>query len=237
MQLVVCDTTILLPALVSESGLYRKLLVVFAWGKLHNELRALEDERAEAERIVAATPGAELGGPWNHGRIEQIRDRISRMEEHLPVMTPKDFGLVISPPIVEELEHNMAANREPLGNQTPEAISQFLWSATETAAVTITQGFDGEIPPYTDGRDTKDDPIIHTAVLARAEWIHSQDKRHIALTHKHPTEYIDPATGRLHRAVRTSYFLRNVICSGYHFDEDHLREIEGTLLNIAVGLS
>ena len=51
MQLVVCDTTILLPGLVNEDGLYRKILIVFAWGKLHHELRALQDERAAAERM------------------------------------------------------------------------------------------------------------------------------------------------------------------------------------------
>ncbi len=235
MQLVVCDTTILLPGLVNEDGLYRKILIVFAWGKLHHELRALQDERAAAERMVADIPGAELGGDWNARGIEALHNRISRLEEHLPVMTPKDFGLVVSTPILEELEHNMAANREPLGNQEPEAIQQFRWAAAAIATVLVPTGFDGQIPPYTEGRDPKDDPVVHTAILSRAEWIYTQDAKHIALDHRRPTEYVDPQSGRVHRAVRTRWFLENVLCSGYHFDENHLREIEGKLLNIAVG--
>lgn len=235
MQLVVCDTTTLFPALVDADGLYRKLLVVFAWGKLHHDLRALQDEQAEAERFLAANPGAEIGGNWDGERVEVIRDRIARLEEHLPVMTPKDYGLVISPPIAKELADNMAGRSSELGNQPPEAIEQFVWAAAESAAVYVIHGFDGSIPPYTEGRDEKDDPIIHTAVLARAEWILSQDKKHIALTHKRPTEYVDPESGRVHLAVRLSFFLSKVICSGYHFDEDNLREIDGSLLNIAIG--
>jgi predicted nucleic acid-binding protein len=233
MPLVVCDTGILFPALVSEDGIYRKILVVFAWGKLHHELRAIEDERAEIERLLASTPGAELGGSWNDERIEQVRNRITQLEEHLPVMTPKDFGLVLSTPITKELEHNMLNARSELGNQTPEAVSQFIWAALETATVYVAEGFDQPLPAYTEGRDPDDDPIVHTAVLSRADWILAKDA-HLVEAYKRPTEYTDPHSGRIHPAVGTKYFIENVLCSGYHFDDDDLRSIDGKLLYVAL---
>lgn len=235
MQLVVCDTTTLFPALVNDASLYRKLLVVFAWGKLHHELRAIQDEHVEIERFLAENPGSTYEGSRAEEQYETVRDRIARLEEHLPVMTPKDFGLVVSPAITQELENNMAGSRSALGNQTPEAIEQLVGAAVAVASVYVVSGFDREIPKYTKDRDRDDDPIIHTAVLARAEWILSQDKQHIALTHRRPTEYVDPESGRVHRAVRLSYFLERVICSGYHFGEDDLKQIDGRLLEIVLG--
>jgi predicted nucleic acid-binding protein len=234
MPLVVCDTGILFPALVSEEGIYRKILVVFAWGKLHHELRAIEDERAEIERILAGTPEAEVGGVWNNERIEQVRNRITRLEEQLPVMTPKDFGLVLSSPITKELEDNLVSTRSVLGNQTPEAVNQFVWAAVETATMYVAEGFDEPIPPYTEGRDPKDDPIVHTAVLSRADWILAKDE-HPVESYKRPSEYIDTRSGRIHPAVGPKYFIANVLCSGYHFDDADLRSIDGRLLYSALG--
>lgn len=166
MQLVVCDTSILFPGLVSENGIYRKLLVVFAWSKLHMYLRAAEEEHAEVQRLLEAHPGATLGGNYDPAaRVQRAKERIAVLEEHLPAMTPTDFGLVISSPITKELEDNMAGVRSRIGNLDPETIQANIAAAVSIASRHVIDGFDGPIPDYAEGRDPKDStplPEAHT---------------------------------------------------------------------------
>jgi predicted nucleic acid-binding protein len=232
-QLVVSDTNILFPGLVDEASLSRKLLVLFGWGKLHADLRALEDERAEIHRILDEVPGAEIGGGYDpDALIERTKDKIAAMEERLPAMTPTDFGIVLSSPLIEELEDNMQQKRSELGNLTKEQTESHIASVLTLASTFVVEGFDGPIPDYTEGRDPKDDPIIHTAVLAGADWIVSRDTKHIALDRKKPTVYVSPETGRHYPAITYGYFIREVLCSGLHFDSDKLKEIDGSLLSV-----
>jgi len=233
-QLVVADTTVLFPGLIDPDSLYRKLLVVFAWGKLHADLRAVTEEQAEIDRLLARTPGTQQGGHPDPGQLEaQVRQRIALIEDHLPAQTPKDFGLVVSPPITQEVLDITIGDRSALGGRSPELAHAAVASAAAVSTAQIVDDFD-DVPHYTEGRDRKDDPIIHTAVLAGAEWILSQDKKHIALDHRKPTIYADPHTRRQHKAVSLGYFLNEVLCSGIHFSVDDLKSIDGNFLALAV---
>lgn len=234
MQLVVTDTTVLFPGLIDPNSLYRKLLVVFAWGKLHTDLRAVEEEQLEIDRLLARSPEAEQSGRPEPGQLEaQARQRIAVLERHLPAQTPKDFGLVVSPPITREVLDITIGERSSLGGQDPDLAHAAVASAAAVSSAQIVEGFD-DVPHYTEGRDRKDDPIIHTAVLAGAEWILSQDKKHIALDHRKPTVYTDPHTRQEHKAVSLGYFLNDVLCSGVHFNIDDLKSIDGSLLGLVV---
>jgi predicted nucleic acid-binding protein len=233
-QLVVADTTVLFPGLIDPDSLYRKLLVVFAWGKLHADLSAVKEEQAEIDRLLARSPDTELGGHLDQGQLEaEARQRIALIDEHLPAQTPQDFGLVISPPITQEVLDITIAERSALGGRTPELAHAAVASAAAVSTAQIVNDFD-DVPHYTEGRDRKDDPIIHTAVLAGAEWILSQDKKHIALDHRTPTIYAAPHTRRQHKAVSLGYFLNEVLCSGVHFSIDDLKNIDGRLLGLVV---
>lgn len=120
MQLVVADTTVLFPGLLDPDSLYRKLLVVFAWGKLHADLRAVEEGQAEIDRLLARSPDAEQGGHPVPGQLDaQARQRIALIDERLPAQTPQDFGLVVSPPIAQEVLDITIAIRSSLGGRTP----------------------------------------------------------------------------------------------------------------------
>ncbi len=231
MPLVVADTTILFPGLLVRDGLYRKLLVVFLWGRLHEELSAAEAERDEIRRLADEQPGSEIGGRFGPDEIvEQAEARIALMEEHLPAITPTHFTLAISTAITKEVYDNATGTRSPIGGRTRDQASRAVAVAANVATVHITEEFDDAIPEYTEGRDRKDDPIIHTAVTAGAPIIISQDQKHIALDKKKPTTYKDPATRRTHDAVSVGYFIREILCDGLHFDNDKFTSIDGGLL-------
>jgi hypothetical protein len=75
------------------------------------------------------------------------------------------------------------------------------------------------VPPYTEGRDRDDDYLIHTAVLAQAEYVLSDDRKHIALDPDEPTIYCHPDTGQVVKAVQPAYFIE-IEVNTLHFDLD-----------------
>lgn len=235
MELVVADANILLAGLIDPKSLCRKLLVVFAWAKAHDDLRGAETYREEIEQLIVEHPGARFGGsPSPDQVVEQAEARVALLEEHLPAMTPTDFGLVTSKVVTTEVYDIAVGGRSGFG-----PVSEGLARGAVAAAVAISAtqqiaGLDGDIPAYTDGRDVKDDPIIHTAILAGAEWVLSQDRRHVALNWKRPTVYTNNATGRQTGAIGLNYFITKRLCTGLHFDEDDLRSIEGSVLDLAL---
>jgi predicted nucleic acid-binding protein len=234
-ELVVADANVLFAGLIDPRSLHRKLLVVFAWGKAHEDLRGAEAYREEVEQLMAENPGARLGGaPAPEAVVEQAAARIALLGEHLPPMTPTTFGLVTSKVVTTEVYNISVGGRSGFGPVSEQQARGAVASAVAISAVQQIAGLDGEIPAYTEGRDPKDDPIVHTAILSGAEWVLSQDRRHVALSWKRPTVYRNAATGRETGAIGLRYFISKRLCTGLHFDEDDLRGIDGAVLDLAL---
>lgn len=235
MELVVADANVLLAGLIDPNSLCRKLLVVFAWAKAHEDLRGAEAYREEIEQLLVEHPGARFGGaPSPDEVVAQAEARVALLEEHLPPMTPTDFGLVTSKVVTTEIYNIAVGGRSGFGPVSEQLARGAVAAAVAISAVQQIAGLDGDIPPYTDGRDVKDDPIIHTAILSGAEWVLSQDRRHVALSWKRPTVYRNAATGRETGAIGLNYFITKRLCTGLHFGEDDLRSIDGTVLDHAL---
>jgi predicted nucleic acid-binding protein len=234
-ELVVADANVLFAGLIDRSSLYRKLLVVFAWAKAHEDLRGAAAYHEESEQLMAENPGAQLGGsPSPEQVVEQAEARIALLEEHLPAMTPTDFALVTSKAVNKEVYDIAVGGRSGFGPVSERQARSAVAAAVAISVVQQIGGLDGEIPAYTEGRDIKDDPIIHTAILARADWVLSQDRRHVALDWKRPTVYRSPAVNRETGAIGLNYFITKRLCTGLHFDEDDLRSIDGGVLDLAL---
>lgn len=78
MELVVADANILLAGLIDPRRLCRKLLVVFAWAKAHDDLRGAEAYREEIEQLLVEHPGARFGGaPSPDEVVEQAEARVA----------------------------------------------------------------------------------------------------------------------------------------------------------------
>lgn len=71
-------------------------------------------------------------------------------------------------------------------------------------------------------------------MLSGAEWVLSQDRRHVALNWRRPTIYRNVATGRETGAIGLNYFITKRLCTGLHFDADDLRSIDGSVLDHAL---
>lgn len=228
MRLVVADTNILFPGLIVPRSIYRKLLVVFAYGKLHADVLAAEAYKAEIEQLLVEEAGAELGGqPSPDQVIDAAKSKLASLEEHLPPGTPNEYGLALSSPLTTEIYDNATGERSVIGNQPREIAEAAVAAALSVSATQVVKGLDGPVPAYTEGRDESDDPIIHTAILANAELVLSQDHRHITLHRRRPTTYTEPTSGRSVDAVGLWYFINRVLCSGLHFDGDDLKTIDG----------
>jgi predicted nucleic acid-binding protein len=234
-QLVVADANVLLAGLIDPNSIYRKLLVVFAWGKLHADLASAESYREEVEQLLAENPGARFGGQPDPDEVVRLaRERIALLEEHLPVMTPEDWGLVTSHAITREVHDVCVGGRSGFG-PLPETTAQAaVAAAVAISATQVIQGLDGPIPEYTQGRDRDDDRVIHTAILAGVEWVLSEDHRHVSLERRRPTRYQEPVTGRETGAIGVRYFINRLLCTGLHFDNDALRSIDGSVLTFAL---
>jgi hypothetical protein len=94
------------------------------------------------------------------------------------------------------------------------------------ACAEVTDDFDPAlIPAYT--ADRKDDPVIHTALLADATWLIADDTKHICTQPEGITEYRLPGTDRHLSAVTFSRFLDHLV------DID-LDDIDPSLLAVAL---
>lgn len=237
MRLVVADSTLLFPAFADPHSISRKLAVVLAWGKLHWDLRAAEAEAAMILQELEQHPGSTFrGAPTPDNQIQAAQNRIAVLEEQLPGLPPDDLGLVVSRPLLTELRNNIVNPRSQIGGLTGKEAEIAQRQALAISCDQVIDEFGEDVPHYTDGRDRKDDPIIHTAILAGADYLVSDDTRHISLSRRKPSVYRHPETGRQVLAVRKGWFIKNVVCTGYHFDENALKEVDGALLSATYGL-
>lgn len=167
MQLVVADANVLLAGLIDPESIYRKLLLVFAWGKLHADLDSAKGYREEIEQLLAENPGARFGGQPDPDEVVRLaRERIALLEEHLPAMTPNDWGLVTSHPITKEVHDVCLGGRSGFGPLPDQTARAAVATAVSVSTTQVIHGLDRPITDYTQGRDPDDDRVIHTAILA-----------------------------------------------------------------------
>ena len=235
MQLVVADANVLLAGLIDLNSIYRKLLVVFAYGKLHADLASAESYREETEQLIAENAGARFGGQPDPDEVVRLaRERIALLDEHVPVMTPDRWGLVTSSAITKEVYDVCLGGRSGFGPLPESAAQAAVAAAVAISATQVIHGLEGPIPAYTEGRDADDDKVIHTAILAGADWVLSEDHSHVSLERRRPTHYREPVTGRETGAIGVGYFINRLLCTGLHFDNDALRSIDGEVLSLAL---
>jgi predicted nucleic acid-binding protein len=217
---VVLDTSVVLPAVPSPRGYRRRFLVVLAFGALAARREILPHEADALRAESASTSGAALDA-----LAEQAQAGYVRLREALPAGCPDDWRLVASPPLLAEYERKLREAEPRLDPTLREEDIDVVRRQIATACTEVTDGFDPElIPAYT--ADRKDDPVIHTALLADAMWLIADDTKHISTQPEGITEYRLPGTDRRVSAVTFSSFLD-------HLADVDLDQVDPGLLEVA----
>ncbi|MGA8355606.1 MAG: PIN domain-containing protein [Solirubrobacteraceae bacterium] len=223
MRPVVLDTSVLLPALISPRGYRRRFLIVLALGALAARRDLLRHE-ANALRAEVASAGGQAGGRPLEALAEQARARYLRLRDALPAGCPNDWQLVASRPLLAEYERKLREAGPRLDPTMRERDIDAVRRQITAICVDVTDDFDPRlIPPYT--TDRNDDPVVHTALLADATWLISDDTKHIC-TQPDLTEYQLPGTDRRVSTVTFSRFLD-------HLSEVDLDHVDPRLLQVA----
>lgn len=224
MRPVVLDTSVVLPAVLSPRGYRRRFWVLLALGALaaRRDLARLE---ADALHAQAVAEGGRLGGLALEKLVERAEAGYSRLSEPLPHGCPDDWRMVASRPLLAEYERKLRDVGPRLDPKLRDADIQAVRRQIEAVCVDMTENFDPDlIPAYT--RDRKDDPVIHTALLADATWLIADDKKHISTDLAGVTEYRLPESDRRVCALTFSRFLE-------HLTDVDLDEVDPSLIEIA----
>jgi predicted nucleic acid-binding protein len=224
MRPVVLDTSVVLPAVISPRGYRRRFWVVLALGALAAHRDLLRQE-ADALGAGSASAGGQVGGARLEVLAEQAEARYARLREVLPEGCPDDWQLVASRPLLAEYERKLREAGPRLDPNLREENIDAVRRQIAAVCVDVTEDFDPElIPAYTS--DRKDDPVIHTALLADATWLIADDTKHICTQPEGATEYQLPDTDRRISAVTFSRFLD-------HLTDVDLDRVDPSLLEVA----
>jgi predicted nucleic acid-binding protein len=224
MRPVVLDTSVVLPAVLSPRGYRRRFWVVLALGALAARRDLLRQE-ADALRAESASAGGQAGGATLEVLAAQAEARCARLREALPEGCPDDWQLVASRPLLAEYERKLREAGPRLDPTLREADIDAVRQQIAAVCVDVTEEFDPElIPAYTS--DRKDDPVVHTALLADASWLIADDTKHICTESGGSTEYQLPDTDRRISAVTFSRFLD-------HLTDIDLDQVDPSLLEVA----
>ena len=104
----VADSTVLVPGLLDSHSLDRRLLVIAAYGRLRHYARVGGDEMQAMLRELP--DGAQVGGRPIGELQSEAALRAELMAERLPYGTPEDVLLVLSTPILDDLEQTLRLN-------------------------------------------------------------------------------------------------------------------------------
>jgi predicted nucleic acid-binding protein len=224
MRPVVLDTSVVLPAVLSPRGYRRRFLVVLALGALVARKDLLRQE-VHALGAQLASAGGQIGGAALEALAEQAEARCAQLREALPAGCPDDWRLVASRPLLAEYERKLREAGPRLNPTLRERDIDVVRQQVAAACAEITDDFNPAlIPAYT--ADRKDDPVIHTALLADATWLIADDTKHICTQPEGITEYRLQGTDRHVSAVTFSRFLDHLA----DIDLDH---VDPRLLEVA----
>jgi predicted nucleic acid-binding protein len=221
---VVLDTSVVLPAVLSPRGYRRRLWVLLAFGALaaRRDLARLE---ADALRAEAAAGGHQVGGLALEALVEQAEAGYARLSEALPHDCPDDLRMVASRPLLAEYERKLREAGPKLDPSLREADIAAARRQIQAVCTDMTEDFEPDtIPVYT--VDRKDDPVIHTALLADAIWLIADDKKHISTNPAGITEYRLPGSDRHVSALTFNTFLE-------HLTDIDLDDVDPSLIQIA----
>lgn len=221
MRPVVLDTSVILPAVISPKGYRRRFWVLLAFGALA--------ERRDLAQLQAGAPRAdaheELQGHAIAELAAEAEARYQRLRDALPPCCPDHWRLVGSRPLLAEYQrklHEVGPRLDP--NLRPTDI-EAIRRQIEAVCVDMVDDFDPELAPtYT--ADRKDDPVVHTALLADATWLIADDKKHISTDPTGITEYQLPGTAHRVSALTFSTFLNQL-------SEVDLDEVDPSLIQAA----
>ena len=172
---VVVDTSVSLPATLSPGGARRKLWIVLAFGALTYEvehgLLELDALRAQVDQ-----EGGVVGGIENSlERLERASDRRAALAELLPYGTPDNWIAIGSRPLFEEYERKLREVGTRLDPHLRREDVPLLRRQMEAVCAIAAPPFaDSAVPVLT--ADPKDDPILYTALSAKADLLISSDK-------------------------------------------------------------
>jgi hypothetical protein len=198
----------------------RRFWVVLAFGgwAYEAEHRRLD---LDALRLEAEASGGELGGIDAAERlIAHAEERRTLLSERLPYGVPDDWVAVGAGPLFDEYERKVREIGRRFDPRLDESDARLLRRQMEAICVTAA-------PPYPPDRipaltpDPDDDPIVFGALLAGADYLVSDDRKHI-VSRGEPREYEHEDRRLL--AVTFDFLVSNLMPA---IDWD---EIDGSLL-------
>jgi predicted nucleic acid-binding protein len=174
MPYVVVDTSVLLPATLSATGMARKLWLLLVLGAIASQIEhhrlTLEELRAEGE-VTGALPGALASIEAEAHAAERRR---AALRDLLPLDTPEHWMAVGGAAIFDEYERKVSEIGRRLNPNVRDTDIQQLRHEAEAVCVVESPSFNPEDTPSLT-RDRKDDPIVYTALLGEADYIISDD--------------------------------------------------------------
>jgi len=198
----------------------RKLWVLLAFGKLSYEVehRRLD---LDALRDESEAAGGTLGGVQSaEALIAHAAERAAVLAECLPYAVPDDWVAVGSRPLFDEYERKVREIGTRFDPHLDADDARLLRRQMEAICVAAAPPFPpDQIPALT--TDPDDDPIVYGALLAGADYLISDDRKHI-VPRGEPTEYEHEDLRLL--AVTFDYLVSDLM-SGIDWDD-----IDGALL-------
>ncbi len=221
MPLITLDTSVALPAMLSPSGLPRKLLVVLAFGAVSYRAEHLRMERDLLTEIAESQGGQVHGLDVFDTAIDEAERRRARLVELLPSNTPDTYVAAGFATLFDEHERKL---RE-IGHRLDPALRQEdvprLRRQLEAICVVGPPPFDPATAPALT-RDPTDDPIILGALLADSAYLISDDRDIVPDGTEHEYEH---GEHRL-RAVTFGHFIRHC----FEPDDFPWRRVDGRWL-------
>lgn len=225
---MVLDPHFLAAAFLAPDGRCRKLLVLFAYGRLVSNVERVNAAEMDKlkEEAKAAHGATTIGGPIEELPLRENELR-AQLAERLPVMTPTEYGLATSPELLEQVQVLMQQARENHPSLPTDAADWVYRHLSHHTAKTPTRpDHDWPIPRYTEGRAPEQEWLIHLATQIDAEFLVTRDER-IALDPTESIEYEHEQTKKRTYAWRLDSFIETI--EGVNFTLDN---VDGNLLEI-----
>ncbi len=152
----------------------RKLWVLLAFGALDYQVELYGLELQELQAEAAATGTHSHGLQSSSAQTRVSRRKLAILRDLLPENAPSQWVALGSTALFDEYERKVREIGRRLSPNVRESDVKPLRRQVETICVTASPPFDiAQAPQFT--RDRKDDPIVYTALLGRADYLISDD--------------------------------------------------------------